>query len=140
MPFFSLFIPPQAVGANLVYWDLFNAAGSTKRVLVHSVVPVVSGIAAVVASSPIASPTSSSVLIPVESINCSARRIAYNSKGPFVTSPDESLIVRRPITSTRKSRLSRSKGVDRNWIPRCAQCLANASCMAGVSSLHARGP
>lgn len=45
--FYSLFVPPQAAGANLVYFDFFNASGSAKRVKVHSVVPVVSGIAAV---------------------------------------------------------------------------------------------
>ena len=45
--FYSLFMPPQAVSANLVYFDFFNASPSTSRVLVHSLVPIVSGIAAV---------------------------------------------------------------------------------------------
>jgi hypothetical protein len=45
--FYSLFVPAQAVGANLVYFDLFNAQGSGKSVFVHSVVPVVSGAVAV---------------------------------------------------------------------------------------------
>ena len=46
--FYKLFVPAQAVGANLVYFDLFNATGSAKDVHVHSVVPVVSGAVAVV--------------------------------------------------------------------------------------------
>lgn len=41
-----LFVPKQAVGANLVYFDLFNA--SDKNVIVSSVRPVVSGAVAVV--------------------------------------------------------------------------------------------
>jgi hypothetical protein len=45
--FYSLFLPAQAVGANLVYFDLFNAVGSGKEVYVHSLVPVVSGAVAV---------------------------------------------------------------------------------------------
>lgn len=44
---FNLFIPKQAVGANLVYFDLFNAAGSNKELIVNSVKPVVSGAVAV---------------------------------------------------------------------------------------------
>jgi hypothetical protein len=44
---YHLFVPAQAVGANLVYFDLFNAAGSGKTVNVKSVVPVVSGASAV---------------------------------------------------------------------------------------------
>lgn len=47
MPFFSLFMPKQAVGANLVYFDLFNASGSAQNIRLHSVVPVVSGAVAV---------------------------------------------------------------------------------------------
>jgi len=45
--YYSLFIPNQAVGANLVYFDLFNAVGSCFDVQVHSVEPVVSGAVAV---------------------------------------------------------------------------------------------
>lgn len=42
-----LFVPKQAVGANLVYFDLFNAAGSGMVLAVSSVKPVVSGAVAV---------------------------------------------------------------------------------------------
>lgn len=48
MSAFRLFIPKQAVGANLVYFDLFNATGSTIPLYLLSVLPVVSGEAAVV--------------------------------------------------------------------------------------------
>jgi hypothetical protein len=41
-----LFVPKQAVGANLVYFDLFNASTSGVTVLVHRLQPVVSGAAA----------------------------------------------------------------------------------------------
>jgi hypothetical protein len=44
---YNLFVPKQAVGANLVYFDLFNAAGSAQDVELQSVVPVVSGAVAV---------------------------------------------------------------------------------------------
>lgn len=40
---YHLFVPKQAVGADLVYFDLFNAASSGKSVVVKSVVPIVSG-------------------------------------------------------------------------------------------------
>lgn len=46
-PTFKLFIPKQAVGASLVYFDLFNATGSGVNVLVNSVIPIVSGAVAV---------------------------------------------------------------------------------------------
>lgn len=46
-PEFRLFLPAQAVGASLVYWDLFNASGSTLDVYVASVTPIVSGAVAV---------------------------------------------------------------------------------------------
>lgn len=42
---FNLFIPKQAVGANLVYFDMFN--GADKEIVVNSVKPVVSGAVAV---------------------------------------------------------------------------------------------
>lgn len=42
-----LFIPKQAVGANLVYFDLFNAAGSGMSLAISSIRPVVSGAVAV---------------------------------------------------------------------------------------------
>lgn len=45
--FYQLFVPKQAVGASLVYFDLFNPAGSTKRVHIHSVRPIVSTAVAV---------------------------------------------------------------------------------------------
>ena len=47
MATFRLFVPPQAVGANLVYFDLFNATGSGFRLRVKSVQPIVQGSAAV---------------------------------------------------------------------------------------------
>jgi hypothetical protein len=43
---YRLFVPSQAVGANLVYFDMFNA--SEYGVYVNSVVPIVSGAVAVV--------------------------------------------------------------------------------------------
>jgi hypothetical protein len=45
--FYRLFVPKQAVGANLVYFDLFNAAGSAHCLEIVSVFPVVSGAVAV---------------------------------------------------------------------------------------------
>jgi hypothetical protein len=47
MALYSLFMPAQAVGANLVYFDLFNATGSCKILEIVTVVPVVSGSTAV---------------------------------------------------------------------------------------------
>lgn len=44
---YRLFVPPQAVGASLVYFDLFNASGSTSRIQLLSVAPTVQGSAAV---------------------------------------------------------------------------------------------
>ncbi len=44
---FRLFVPKQAVGANLVYFDLFNSGTSGHVVEVSSVIPVVSGAVAV---------------------------------------------------------------------------------------------
>lgn len=44
---YRLFVPNQAVGANLVYFDLFNAVGSASRLHVLSVLPIVSGAVAV---------------------------------------------------------------------------------------------
>jgi hypothetical protein len=44
---YSLFIPKQAVGANKVYFDLFNDNGSGKTILVKSISPVVSGAVAI---------------------------------------------------------------------------------------------
>ena len=43
----NLFVPKQAVGSNLVYFDLFNAAGSGHDLIIKSVEPVVSGAVAV---------------------------------------------------------------------------------------------
>jgi hypothetical protein len=45
--FYQLFVPKQAVGASLVYFDLFNPVGSGKRVYVHSCLPTVSTAVAV---------------------------------------------------------------------------------------------
>lgn len=47
---YRLFMPKQAVGASLVYFDLFNASGSCSTLQVLSVLPVVSGEVAVVGS------------------------------------------------------------------------------------------
>lgn len=44
---YKLFIPSQAVGASLVYFDLFNVATSGYTVEVESLLPVVSGAVAV---------------------------------------------------------------------------------------------
>ena len=44
---YKLTIPKQATGANLVYMDLFNAAGSGFNLIVNSVLPIVSGAVAV---------------------------------------------------------------------------------------------
>ena len=45
---YKLFVPKQAVGANLVYFDLFNASGSGYLMYVERVLPIVSGAVAVV--------------------------------------------------------------------------------------------
>jgi hypothetical protein len=45
-----LFVPKQAVGASLVYFDLFNPSTSGVKVRVWSIKPVISGAVAVVAS------------------------------------------------------------------------------------------
>lgn len=47
MNIFRLFMPKQAVGANLVYFDLFNASGSARELSIISVLPIVSGEVAV---------------------------------------------------------------------------------------------
>ncbi len=44
---YKLFVPKQAVGENLVFFDLFNAAAANATVLIKSVLPVVSGAVAV---------------------------------------------------------------------------------------------
>lgn len=44
---YHLFIPKQAVGANLVYFDLFNPSGSSVELEIKSVQPIVSGAVAV---------------------------------------------------------------------------------------------
>lgn len=44
----NLFVPKQAVGANLIYFDLFNATGSNRDLKILMVQPVVSGAVAVV--------------------------------------------------------------------------------------------
>jgi hypothetical protein len=44
---YKLYIPKQAVGADLVYFDLFNASGSGSLLYLLSVQPVVSGAVAV---------------------------------------------------------------------------------------------
>lgn len=47
MSYYKLFVPKQAVGADLVYFDLFNVSTSGLTVQVQSVIPVVSGAVAV---------------------------------------------------------------------------------------------
>lgn len=47
MRIFKLFVPKQAVGANLVYFDLFNAGSFGRDVSLLSLIPVVSGAVAV---------------------------------------------------------------------------------------------
>lgn len=47
MPAYRLFVPSQAVGASLVYFDFFNATGSASEVRLQSVIPIVSGAVAV---------------------------------------------------------------------------------------------
>lgn len=48
MSFCRLFVPKQAVGANLIYFDLWNPSWSGQNLEILSVVPVVSGAVAVV--------------------------------------------------------------------------------------------
>lgn len=43
----KLFIPAQAVGANLVYFDFWNTTTSGYQLKIHSVIPIVSGAVAV---------------------------------------------------------------------------------------------
>lgn len=46
-PHYRLFVPSQAVGASLVYFDLFNASSSALELEILSVIPLVSGAVAV---------------------------------------------------------------------------------------------
>ena len=46
-PTYRLFVPKQAVGGDLIYFDFFNATGSGHDILLMSVMPVVSGAVAV---------------------------------------------------------------------------------------------
>ena len=48
LPTYRLFVPKQAVGADLVYFDLFTATTGGVELLVQSIIPVVSGAVAVV--------------------------------------------------------------------------------------------
>lgn len=43
----KLFVPKQAVGASLDYFDFFNATGSAHKLVISSIQPVVSGAVAV---------------------------------------------------------------------------------------------
>ena len=47
LPTWRLFVPSQAVGTSVVFFDLFNATGSASHLLVQSVIPVVSGAVAI---------------------------------------------------------------------------------------------
>lgn len=44
---YRLFVPKQAVGASLVYFDMFNRSDTGVDVLVNAVIPIVSGAVAV---------------------------------------------------------------------------------------------
>lgn len=46
-PAYKLLVPNQAVGANLIYFDLFNPTTSALDIFVYSVLPIVSGAVAV---------------------------------------------------------------------------------------------
>lgn len=46
-PAYRLMVPNQAVGANLVYFDMFNPTTSALDIFVYSVIPIVSGAVAV---------------------------------------------------------------------------------------------
>ena len=46
-PSYKLYVPKQAVGANLVYWDLFNANNAESDLYLMSCLAVVSGAVAV---------------------------------------------------------------------------------------------
>lgn len=46
-PTYRAFVPKQAAGASKVYFDVFNASGSNKKLRVISVIPIVSGAVAV---------------------------------------------------------------------------------------------
>lgn len=46
-PTYKLMVPAQAVGANLIYFDLFNPTTSALDIYVYSVLPIVSGAVAV---------------------------------------------------------------------------------------------
>lgn len=48
MSFYRLFVPAQAVGANLVYFDFWNPVGSERTVEITALQPVVVGSTAVV--------------------------------------------------------------------------------------------
>lgn len=47
LPAYRLLVPFQTVGANLIYFDLFNPATSATDLYVYSVLPIVSGASAV---------------------------------------------------------------------------------------------
>jgi hypothetical protein len=46
--FYQLYVPKQAAGASLVYFDLFNPSDSTKRVFIYSCRAIVSSAVAVI--------------------------------------------------------------------------------------------
>jgi hypothetical protein len=48
MALYALFVPKQAVGASLIYFDLWNPGAAGKTIYVRSIAPVVSGAVAVV--------------------------------------------------------------------------------------------
>ena len=45
---YRLFVPKQAAGASLIYFDLWNPTGTAHKIEVYSIIPVVSGAVAVV--------------------------------------------------------------------------------------------
>lgn len=47
MSHYNIFVPKQAVGANLIYFDVFNPSGSQHNLIIKKCQPVVSGAVAV---------------------------------------------------------------------------------------------
>lgn len=48
MRHYRIFVPKQATGANLIYFDVFNPAGSDSNIIIKACQPIVSGAVAVV--------------------------------------------------------------------------------------------
>src|SRR5450830_900566 len=78
------------------------------------------------AKTPRAASTSAKVHMPVERITVSARRAISSRNGPFVMSPEDTLMVFIANVPINRSKLSVSNGVDRKVRPRRAAWAANA--------------